>query len=268
MKKNIFAVIALIAVLALVLTGCGKKEAPAPVVPESPAEGGELGLTQVELSAYAWSSNNGATVSVKAEPTYYADGMTAQFVIRVEGEDVETVECTWDNGFFYGEADLNAEDGLCYYMILNAPNGDRNQIEVNTPTNPINEDYINLAHALETYCNMDVTDFALNGDMLTVMKGSVQIVLPRIAQDGGLAQCQKAQLVLQHNETEVDRKDLALPEDVSNVEVSGVNFTVPALEDDAVLQLALEVTLTDGQVLTAPGCTWFYNDSQLLPAVG
>lgn len=266
MKKNVFAVIALIAVLALVLTGCGKKDSPA--APEKLPDSGELGLGQVELSAYAWSSNNGATVSVKAAPSYYADGMTAQFVIRVEGEDVENVECVWDNGFFCAEADLNAEDGLCYYVVLTAPNGEEKQVEVNTPANPVNEDYINLAHALETYCNLEVTDFSFDGSSLTVTTGSAQIVLPRIAQNGQLAKCEKAELVLSHNESEIDRKSLTLADDVGNVEVSGVHFAVPALEDDEQLHLALEVTLADGQTLTAPGCTWFYNNSQLLPAVG
>lgn len=141
-------------------------------------------------------------------------------------------------------------------------------MEVNTPANPVNEDLINLTHALETYCHMDVTDFTYSGSKLTVNSGSAQIVLPRIGQNGSFATCEKAELVLLYNEEEVSRLEMTLAGDVSQVEVAGVSFDVPAMQDDEQLHLALEVTLTDGQVLTAPACTWFYSDGQLLPAVG
>ncbi|MDO5401244.1 MAG: hypothetical protein Q4F17_09770 [Eubacteriales bacterium] len=266
MKKNVFAVIALAAALVLVLCGCGKKDTDTP--PEKLPESGELGLNSVELSAYAWSSNNGATVSVKAQPAYYAEGMKAQLVVRLEGEEVENEECTWDNGYFYAEADLNADDGLCYYLILTAPDGETAELEVNTPNNPGDEDLINLAHALEAYCHMDVSDFTYSGSKLTVHSGLAQIQLPQIAQDGGSVACDKAELVLLYNEQEVARVKLPLTEDISQVAVSDVVFDVPAMQDDEQLMLNLEVTLTDGQLLTAPACTWFYNDGQLLPAVG
>lgn len=265
MKKRVFTVIALIAVFALVLSGCGKDETPA----ESqnlPATG-ELGLSDWSLSALAWSSSNGATVKLSAVPNYYADGMSAQFVIRVEGEDVERIDCQWDGKAFTAEADLNAEDGLCYYVVL-SHDGQEQQVEVNTPANPTDELLINMAHALEAYCHMTVTDFTFSGNKLTVVQGDAQVGLPQITQDGQPAQCKKAELVLAYNEEEVSRTEMTLPAQVSQVEVADVSFDVPAMQDDEQLQLSLEITLADGQVLTAPGCTWFYNGGQLLAAVG
>lgn len=136
MKKSVFAVIALIAVFALVLAGCGKKADPAPSTPETLAASGELGLADCAFTAYAWSSNNGATVSVAAKPNYYAEGMTARFDIRVEGEAVESVDCEWNGTVFKAEADLNAEDGLCYYVVLTSPEERRSRWRSTPPPIP------------------------------------------------------------------------------------------------------------------------------------
>lgn len=266
MKKNMIALIALIAVFALVLTGCGKGNAPD--APEKLPESGELGLSGWTMSAYAWSSNNGATVSVTAAPNYYAEGMTADLVVRVEGEDVEKVSCEWNGSDFTAEADLNAADGLCYYIVLRTAEGQELEVEINTPNNETNETLINMAHALETYCHMGVTEFALNGDLLTVMEGSAEVRLPHITRDGKKAQCEKAEVILSYNEEEVSRAPLTLPEDLSSIDLKGVGFTIPAMEDDQQLSVALEVKLTDGQILSAPGGTWFYTDGQLVLAIG
>lgn len=265
MKKNVLALIALIAVFALLLAGCGKQQAPEETVNSN---SDVLGLFSWTMTASAWSSNNGATVTLTATPNYYKEGQTAAFVIRLEGEDVENVACAWDGKAYTAEADLNAADGLCYYVVITDADGQQAEVAVNTPTQVTDEDLINMAHALETYCHMAVTKSALNGDMLTVISGDAQIVLPRITRDGQAAACEKAELVLRYREEEVDRQNLPLPGDVSLMEVTGINFTVPQMEDDEQLMLTLEVTLTDGQVLTAPACTWFYTDHQLVPAVG
>ena len=72
-RKNILAVIALVAVFAFALVGCGSKDKEptantAASVPEMSA-GQELTLTSSTLTAATWSSPNGATVNLTATPT-------------------------------------------------------------------------------------------------------------------------------------------------------------------------------------------------------
>ena len=40
------------------------------------------------------------------------------------------------------------------------------------------------------------------------------------------------------------------------------------MEDDQQLSINLAVTLSNGEVLTANGGTWFYNDGNLMMSVG
>lgn len=261
MKKQFPAVIALLVMTALILAGCGKS---------APQEdlGLGLGLTDWSLDARAWSSNNGATVTLTATPLSYVKGQTAALSVRLEGEEVENVACEWDGKAYTAEADLNAADGLCYYVLLSRDGGDSLEVEINTPANPSNEDIINMHTALEAFCHMAVTESSLAGNQLTITGGYAQIHLPVITRDGTAAVCEKAELVLRYNEEEVDRQSMTLGSDLEDMEVAGVTFTIPSLEDDEQLTLTLEVTLADGQVLSAPGCTWFSSGGQLIPAVG
>ncbi len=83
---------AVIALLALCLSGCGKEApAPAPTVPTSSDL--PLGLASSSLSTTTWSSPNGATVHLSATPTRYAQGDSARFVVRLEGEEAANVPC-------------------------------------------------------------------------------------------------------------------------------------------------------------------------------
>lgn len=258
MKRVLSVLLAL--TLALTLWGCGK---------DGGAEDKTLGLAQWELTAAAWSSNNGATVTLTATPNFYEKGMSAAFEARLEGETIESMPCEVADKTFTASLDLNAADGYCYYVILTAPSGETLEVEVNTPNSPTDQALINMAHSLNAYCQMAVQSHALNGDLLTITGGKAEVGLPQITRDGKEAACQGAQLVLYYNEDEeVGRADLPLGQDLSNIPVQAINFTIPKMEDEEQLNVVLEVTLTDGQVLTAPGGNWIYNNGQLVLAIG
>ena len=110
------------------------------------------------------------------------------------------------------------------------------------------------------------------GTTLTITGGSVEVQAPRITDDGAAITCSEAVLVLTHNGDELDRTQITLEESEVpsgyELDLSGVRFDVPALEDDQQLALRLDVTLSNGQFLTASGCTWSYIDGQLVSAVG
>ena len=50
--------------------------------------------------------------------------------------------------------------------------------------------------------------------------------------------------------------------------LTGAAFQIPELEDDQQLALRLDAKLSNGQVLTAPGGSWTYNDGELLLIAG
>lgn len=273
-RKTILALIALIAAFAMVLTGCGKDEKPSETTAALEvvhAEEVTLGLTGWELDSTTWSSPNGATVHITATPVSYTEGMTADFVVRLEGADVLTVPCQWDGSAFTGSAELNAEDGYCYYLILSA--GDQNyEIPVNTPTEPVDETLVNMATALNTYCNLLIEGSESDANKLTITSGTVQIQPPQIRNNGEAVTCAEAALVLTFNGEEVGRKALDLPaaDDTGAYEVpiSGVAFDIPEMEDDNQLSLRLDVKLSNGYILTDANGTWSYIGGELLGIVG
>lgn len=269
-RKHLFALIAVLAVLALSLTACGSKtETPEPVPTAADLP---LGLARWDLSTATWSSPNGATVNLTAVPTRHAENDTARFVVRLEGEEAASVQCAFDGTYYTASADLNAEDGYCYYVILSSGDGEELEVSVNTPAEPTNEALINMASALESYCNVMVDGSSFSGGKLTITEGTAQVQLPRITNAGETITCKEAVLSLQYNGEVVDKQTLKLGEadDDSRYEqdLSNLSFSVPAMEDDQQLTLALDVTLSNGQELSANGGTWYYSGGELLLAVG
>ena len=277
MKRKTMLVLIALLCAALMLTGCGKDEetpetnAAEVVTASTPEEEVTLGLAAWELSSATWSSPNGATVSVTATPTAYTEGMTADFVVRLEGADVFTAPCQWDGAAFTGYAELNAEDGYCYYIVL-AAEGHTYEVAVNTATEPVDETLVNMATALNTYCTLLVEESEAAEGKLTLTAGTARIQPPAIRNEGQAVTCTEAVLVLTFNGEELGRKTLDLPaaDDTGAYEVpiSGVSFDVPEMEDDNQLNLRLDVTLSNGYILSDAGSSWSYMDGQLLGIVG
>ena len=273
-RKNLLVTIALIAMFALMLTACGAKEAEetVPTTQAAVEPAAPLGLADFTLSSSTWSSPNGATVTLTAIPNGYAEGQAAIFSVRLEGTDVENVPCEWNGTAYTASAELNAADGYCYYVVLTTSSGDQTEVAINTPAAPTNEALINMETALNTYCQLLVESSDADDKKLTLTAGIAQIQLPRITNDGEAVTCTEAVLVLNFNGAETDRKTLKLPEPDGNglytLNISDTRFDLPAMEDDQQLTLRLDVTLSNGQVLTDANGTWSYIDGRLVSAVG
>jgi len=276
-RKTMLVLIALLCAASLVLTGCGKDEevpetnAAEVVTASTPEEEVTLGLAAWELDSSTWSSPNGATVYITATPVAYTEGMTADFVVRLEGSDVFTAPCQWDGTAFTGYAELNAADGYCYYMILSSE-GHLYEVPVNTATEPVDETLVNMATALNTYCTLLVEGSEAAGDKLTLTAGTARIQPPAIRNEGQAVTCTEAALVLTFSGEEVGRKALDLPaaDDTGayEISISGVSFQIPEMEDDNQLNLRLDVTLSNGYQLSDGSGSWSYMDGQLLGIVG
>ena len=274
MRKNFLTVIALIVVFALVCAGCGNKEAAETTTAAASAETAApaLGLTDWSMTTTTWSRPNGATVNLTATPVGYAEGYSAAFVVRLEGEEVANVPCEWDGTHYTASAELNAADGLCYYVTMTAADGSTAEVPVNTPAEPTDETLINMASSLNSYCNLMVDESAFENGKLTISAGSVQVQAPRITNEGETITVSEATLVLSFGGEEVDSEKLALTESETvgayELALSGISFDVPEMENDQQLTLTLNVALSNGQSLSAAGGTFFYNDGELLTAVG
>lgn len=271
-QKQLFALIALAVVFAMALCACGKDAESTQPGSEVLRSDQPLGLASWELSAATWSSPNGATVNLSAVPTRRADGDSAVFLVRLEGEEIARTDCGFDGSQYTASLDLNAADGYCYYVLLTDGNGAQTEVDVNTPTSPTDEALIDMESALNSYCSLAVSDYSCDGKWLTITNGQVQIQPPRITNGGEAVLCSEAMLLLSRNGETVGSVSLALPDpDVNggyDLQITSSSFEIPEMEDDQQLALRLDVTLSNGQTLTASGCTWFYNDGQLLLAVG
>lgn len=273
MKKMMLCLLVL--ALLTAMAGCGGEKADDSAAP-SPAESltadQSLNLVDWELTPSTWSSPNGATVNLTATPNGYAEGQSAAFIVRLEGEEIENIPCDWDGSVYTAAADLNGADGYCYYVLLTAADGTQSEIPVNTPTAMVDEALINMATALQSYCSLTVVASGNEGDRLTISEGTATIQLPLITDEGATIICDEARLVLAFNGEEVDSVKLdtddAPDAGTYTLSIAGTEFTVPAMEDDQQVELRLDVTLSNGQLLSAVGGSWFYNDGSLMLTVG
>lgn len=277
MRKNSLTILTLVLVSALALAGCGSKDVAettagttvsAEVVSDAP-----LALSEWTLSTTTWSSPNGATVNLTAIPVAYEDGQSATFVVRLENEDVANIPCEWDGKTYTAAAELNAADGLYYYVTMTAADGTVSEIPVNTPDMTTSDSFlINLESALNSYCNIIVEDSSFSDGKLVLAQGIVEVQAPKITNDGEEITASEAVLVLSTEGQQISSEtvELKATEAVGNYEADLIDLTfkLPDLENDQQLVLTLNVTLSNDQVLTANGGTFFYMDGDMLTAVG
>ena len=280
MKK--MSILALVLVLALALCACGSSKtpettAPATVAATVPAETEAaapvvLALSDWNMRATTWSSPPGATIHISAVPEAYAQGLIAAFEVRLDGEDVAVVPCEWDGTAFTASADLNAADGYSYYVVLTAADGTTEEIAVNTASQPTAEAFVNMETALTSYCSIIVEESAFEDSKLALVSGKAQVQAPTITNEGEVITCAKAELALLFNGETLDTVKLTMAETETaglfEAQLKDISFDVPEMEDDQQLDLYLNVTLSNDQLLSAFGGNWFYNNQGLLPVVG
>lgn len=281
---------ALIAALALcatvIFSGCGKEpkadanatapaqtteatqataSAPAGSLAHVEAEGS---LQSWELTAQVWSSSNGATVTLTAQPRAYEKGQGASFVVRLEGKEVENVSCSWDGKYYTASADLEAADGYEFECVLFPPQG----VGEHYTLSDAYDSLVYMKRSLDAYCNLYISDFKDADGKFTITAGWASVQLPQLTTAGTAIGFQKAQLVFALNGETVETQDVNLPQGEGQgsyeSSLSNISFTMPQMDDDYQLDLSLVVTLTNGEELTADGGSWFYNNNELKMAAG
>ena len=289
--SKLLVLTAIIAAMAVSMVGCGGADADA-IDPEYVAQleqecvdlrnqlqalQSQLGdLEQsVVLKSYALKpipneEGTGATIEMTATPMRYEEGQTAVLLVSLNGIEVANVPGTWDGSAYTASVELAAEDGYTYECILTQLDGSENQIVISSPEAPLYESCVYLASGLNVYCNMFVEGWSQEGSSLTLTTGYAQVQLPRIS--GHSVDYKSSDLVLKIGDEELERVSVTMPEGEGEgsyeTVLDNIQFKMPELQDNQQLDLWLEVTLTDGQVLTYNGCSWFISDGALALSVG
>lgn len=238
---------------------------------ESIETGSTEGLKDWHMSASVWDGASGATVSLSAVPGSYHEGQSAVFSVRLNGYEVASVTCEWNGTGYTANADLESSDGYSYYITLIGADGTKEQIALNTPENTVDDTLVNLQSSMAAYGNIIVDKWEGDKDTLTLNAGFIQVQLPRIS-NGSDADLDKASLVFQLNGSEIQRRPLDLPagegEGSYELAFENISFDMPEMESDYQLDLWLEITLTDGQVITSSAGSWYHSDDGLMMVVG
>lgn len=285
LNKKRFSLTAWVVILCMLLTalaGCTEKapaETTAPAeptvetAPPSPATSlaheEEAGaLMAWELNASAWSSSNGATVTLTAQPREYVQGQAAAFIVRLDDKEVENRSCTWDGTYYTASVDLEAADGYEYECVIFPAQGSGEHFPLSTAYDSL----VYLKSSLTAYCNLYISDFKVENGKLTVTAGFAHVQLPQLSPDGASVSFEKAQLSFTLNGEEIEAQDISLPagEGAGSHEasLSAISFTMPEMENDYQLDLYLNVTLSDGEALSANGGSWFYSGGELRMSAG
>lgn len=285
-KKVIYAILAVVLLAALVLavTSCESKET-AQLKEENAALKAQVAdltarlatlenkpsLEGCTLTGSAWSSNNGANVTVTAVPSAYDETHTAAISVQLNGTEVAFVPCEWNGSAYTATVELEAANGYGYYFIITTADGVPTRMELNSPSNITDDTLVYMETALSAYADLKIDDWGNQDGKLVLKSGFAQVQMPRLTADGETAYA-GSQLVLKYNGEEVQRQSINLPdgEGIGRYELALSNVTIelPELHEDGILQLWLEATLTNGQTVEHCGCTWTYFDGTLTPSVG
>lgn len=284
-KSALIARVLALCLAASALAGCSNKPAQSQVTtapieitqatqPTQPPAGSlahveaEGSLQAWELSAQVWSSSNGATVTLTAQPRAYENGQGASLVVRLEGKEVENVSCNWDGNYFTASVDLEAADGYEYECVFFPAQGAGEHYTLSDAYDSL----VYMKRSLDAYCNLYISDFKDADGKFTVTAGWASVQLPQLTTAGTTIGFQKAQLVFTLNGETIETQDIDLPkgegEGSYESSLSNISFTMPQMDDDYQLDLSLVVTLTNGEELTANGGSWFYNNNELKMAAG
>ena len=291
-KSSLIAGVLSLCILASAFSGCAKEPKANDVTtaptqsaqttpPTQPANAdispsaGSLAQTEAEgslqsweLNASVWSSSNGATVTLNAQPRAHENGQGASFVVRLEGKEVENVSCSWNGTYYTASVDLEAADGYEYECILFPPQGIGEYYSLSDAYDSL----VYMKRSLDAYCNLYISDFKDDDGKFTVTAGWASVQLPQLTTAGTQIGFQKAQLIFMLNGETVESKDIDLPQGEGQgsfeSSLSSISFTMPQMEDDYQLDLMLVVTLTNGEELSANGGSWFYNNGELKMAAG
>lgn len=230
-----------------------------------------VNLQSWELKVEPWDDNAGAEVIFTAVPSDYRPDLKAALIVMLDGQQVHSQDCMWDGGTFTATVSLNAADGYSYACLLSTAGGSQ-RLNLTGPESADAGIPVYLESSLSAYCNLVVDSWIENRDKkLTIADAYAQAQLPRVSVDEAV-EIVASELVLWRNAEEYTRIPIELsPSEVEGsweLTITDLEIPIPKLQESDVLELYLEVSLSDGRGLSAFGITWNLEKGKLVSAVG
>lgn len=242
------------------------EEAQATQSPAAPAQ-----LHSWTLEVNPWADSTGADILLTAEVENWQEGVSAQLLVQLEGQEILSAPCSWDGASFNVTAALDAADGYGYFLVLTQPDGTSEACTLTTPNNPVQDIPVYLASSLSAYCNLIVSQWEEAEGEILLTSGYIHVQLPRISPEG-IPGVESARLVLTHNGGEVHSIPLTLEsgetEDSYALSLENLRLPLPETEVDDALELRLEVALSNNTELSAIGINWWRTAEGLDAVVG
>ena len=222
-------------------------------------------LESWELKPAVWADGTGADITLTAVPANYTEGMSAQLNVCF-GQEVNAVQCQWNGNAFVATASVAAEDGYTYILVL-----DGEELELASPANPAAYIPVYLQSSLGYNCTLMINGWESDMAKLKLTDAHLQVNLPLLATDGG-AKIQSTALVMRLGIEEVNRKELTMKEGEGEgsfeLTLQNFNLTLPEMQENDQVDLWLEVTLSDGQVLLSATSSWYLAEGKLTLVAG
>lgn len=231
----------------------------------------ESGLADWNLAAAPWADGTGADISLTALPVVCPEGTRLRFLVKLGGQEAASTDCVQTDAGFTATVSLPAADGYGYYCLLLSPDGGELEVPLTTPEMPRDENLVQLKSSLSAFGMLTVEDWEETEDgELIIRSGCVEVQFPLIGTDA--SSVRSAALVLLLDGEEVSRAPVnGLPEPTdgrSELTVRDIAFPIPEMASGSSLELQLEVTFPDGQVISSPAAVWYPGDEGLYVIVG
>ena len=212
------------------------------------------------LTAEAWADGTGADVTLTLE----GSNGDALFRVMLGSTVVAEVPCLPTGNTCTASIPVPAGNGYVYSLIVGSE-----ATTLASPDNPVYPDLVNLADALTAYCNLVVDGWYVQDNALTLEVCYAQIQTPRL---GGALTCDRARLVVRHGSSELAEFPISPVADAEAgsyaCDVTDACFPLPQLAEGAEVELWLEATLNNGQVLSTNAATWYVMHNGFSMAAG
>lgn len=227
-------------------------------------QSGETVQTELSatLSAVGWPDGRGADVTLILDHVPADDALLR---VMAGSTVLAEVPCYWDGTACTATAGIEAGNGYTYSLIVGSE-----ARTLASPENPVYPELVNLADALNAYCNLVVDEWEVRDNVLTLDTCFAHIQYPQLG--SGALTCVQATLVLKHGDEPISQVSVTdlLQAATGGCEgqIDSAAFTLPELEEGEQVDLWLEATLSDGQVLTTCAATWYAMRSGFSMAAG
>ena len=219
-----------------------------------------------ETTLNARLGNDGlAEVSFTLTP---AESVNEAPTLKILVDDVVAAEapCQWDGAAYCAQAVLYPTNDCTYILALAG-----NEYVLASPSNGAYPDLVNLHDSLSAYCNLVLGDWIVESGRLTLDTCHLQVQAPRLG-DVTLPEEQEVRIQLRHRGDLAEGVTAQLPrgEGAASYEgtLNALSLTLPVLEEGGEVDLWMEATLADGQMVSICAGTWTRDASGWTMAAG